>query len=274
MWNLLRHDIRQGSLPMWRGYLCALVICFCGSVYLKDVAESMVQSGELISNGTLIDYYMYSVKGMEVYKITRETFFSIPVYWFCYHIILAYIIGYHAQEDFRGYGKNSLLAAKTRTGWWTAKCVWCVFSVILYYFMGFCGSAIYTIIAKGKMSFTVTKDLMKNFGQGLIYLENGKILLLVLLLPCLISVAVSMLQMLLSLVIDSVTAFAGICIMYVMSVYYSSPFLLGNYTMWKRNHIVSINSNIYMEVGILISFIIIIMTLMFGILYIERKDVI
>ena len=272
MWKLLRHDIRQGSLPMWRGYFCALVICFCGSVYLKDMAEDMVHAGELLFNGTLIDYYMYSVKGMEVYKITRETTFDIPIYWFCYHIILAYIIGYYAKEDLCGYGKNSLLAAKTRTGWWMAKCIWCAGSVIVYYFMGFCGSAIYTVLAKGKMSFTVTKDLMKHFGQGLIYLENREILLL-LLLPCLISIAVSLLQMLISLVTGSVAAFAGVCILYVMSVYYTSPFLPGNYMMWVRNHTVSISSNIYMETGFLISFLIILLVLVLGMIYIERKDV-
>lgn len=274
MLKLLKHDIRQGTIRTWQGYLCAFVICFCGSVYLRNVIDTLAVSGRLFSSGTLIDYYMYSVKGMEVYKLTKESFFQIPVYWFCYHIILAYIIGHYAEKDLSGYGRNSILASKTRVGWWLAKCVWCIFSVVLYYLMGFLGSAGYTIIAKGKLSFAVTKDLMKNFGQGLIYLENGEILVLVLLLPCLTSIAVSVLQLFFSLKIGSVVSFAGVCIVYVMSVYYTSPLLPGNYTMWSRNDVVGIGSDIYMSIGILLSLIITFIAVMLGIIYIDRKDII
>lgn len=274
MLNLLKHDIRQGTIRMWQGYLFAFVICCCSSVYLKNVIDSMNFSGSVVGSGTLIDYYMYSLKGMEVYKLTKDSFFQIPVYWFCYHIMLAYTIGRYTEKDITDYGKNSILATKTRTGWWLAKCLWCIFSVILYYFMGFLGAMFYTVFANGKISLCVTIELMKYFGQGLIYLSNDRILIMVLLLPCLISIAISMLQMLLSIKIGSVASFASICILYILSAYYTSPFLLGNYTMWRRNNVVSISSDIYMIIGILISILLILITIIMGIIYMDKKDII
>lgn len=273
MWNLLKHDFKQGTLRMWQGYICAFMICCGSAVYLRSIIDNLISYGSLFSSGTMIDYYMFSLKGLEVYKITKESTFQIPVYWFCYHLILAYIIGYYAEKDFTEYGKNSILATKTRIGWWMAKCIWCVVSVLLYYLMGFLGTAFYTFLADGKLSFVVTKELMKGFGQGLIYLSNTEILVLVLVLPCLISIAVSLLQMLLSIRIGSVASFAGVCIMYVMSVYYTSPFLLGNYTMWRRNHTVGVGSGVYTTIGLFISLIIIVVVMLAGVIYIDRKDI-
>lgn len=273
MIKLLKHDITQGTLRMWPGYLCAIVIGMSGSITLNSIITSLVSAGELFSSGTLIDYYMYSTRGLEVFRLSPESYFLIPVYWFCFHLILAFVIGHHAEDDFKGYGKNIILATKTRIGWWMAKCAWCIFSVILFYLLRFLGVFLYTLLAKGEISFHVTMELMKGFGSGLIYMENGEILLMTLVLPCLVSIAISMLQMLLSLKIGAVNSFATVCVLYIFSAYYTSPLLPGNYTMWLRNNTVAIDTNIYTSIGLLLSGFFIFLVMLIGILYIDKKDI-
>ena len=273
MFRLLKYDFKRGTLQYFKGYLCVFVIGLCSSLYLKNIIGDMNASGILASHGTIIDYYMYAMKGMETYVLKKDSFFQIPVYWFCYHVMLAYIIGSYTQNDFTGYAKNTILATKTRMGWWGAKCLWCIGSVILYYIIGFAGTITWAVISHAQISLQVTKELMKSFGEGLLYLSNGQILLLVIVLPCLVSIGVSLLQILLSLRLGSVASFACICVIYVLSVYYTNPFMIGNYTIWRRNNTVCAGSNIHMSIGIIYALLLITITITTGMIYVDEKDI-
>ena len=273
MFRLLKYDFKRGTMQYFKGYLCAFMICLCSSIYLKNIIADMNAAGVLASHGTIMDYYMYAVKGMETYVLKKDSFFQIPVYWFCYHVVLAYIIGSYTQNDFAGYAKNTILATKTRIGWWGAKCFWCTGSVILYYIMGFAGAVTWAIISHAQVSLQVTKELMKGFGEGILYLSNGQIILVVILLPCLVSIGISLLQILISLRWGSVAGFACICILYILSVYYTNPFMIGNYTMWRRDDTVCIGSNIHMSIGVIYALLLITVTVIAGMIYVDEKDI-
>ena len=123
------------------------------------------------------------------------------------------------------------------------------------------------------VSLQVTKELMKSFGEGLLYLSGGQILLLVIVLPCLVSIGVSLLQILLSLRFGSVASFACIGVIYIFSVYYTNPFMIGNYTIWRRNNTVCAGSNIYMSIGIIYALLLITVTIIIGMIYVDEKDI-
>ena len=74
MFRLLKYDFKRGTLQYFKGYLCAFVICLCSSIYLKNIIADMNAAGVLASHGTIMDYYMYAVKGMETYVLKKDSF--------------------------------------------------------------------------------------------------------------------------------------------------------------------------------------------------------
>lgn len=270
--RLIRYDVRQGLLKPAYRYLLVFVVMTISSLAFHNILVAGYREGFFHSTGTWMDYYLYAMKGMETYKITQESIFRVPIYWFLFHIMLAYHIGDYAESDLKKYGRQVMMKSKTRMNWWFSKCIWCIVSVLSYYLVAMLAQIPLTVFFEGSLSVRVSVDIMKNFGAGLIYLDNRQMIMIGVLLPIVISCAVSMIQLLGSVVVGAVQSYAFICVLYVLSAYYTSPYLIGNYTMWLRNDTVSIGSEIYALSGTILAFFLISMTVTCGILYIDKMD--
>ena len=271
--RLIRYDIRQGLLKQGYRYLWVLVVMVISSMAFRNILEMGYRGGTFHAKGTWMDYYLYAMKGMESYKITQESVFRVPICWFLFHIMLAYHIGDYAESDLKKYGRQVMMKSKTRMNWWFSKCIWCVTSVCSYYLVAIFVQLVLTVVFGGSLSVHVSVDIMKNFGGGLIYLDNSQMLMIGVFQPIFISCAVSMVQLLTSMVIGSVQSYAFVCILYVLSAYYTSPYLIGNYTMWVRNNTISVGTGIYALHGILLAFFLINIAITGGIVYIDKMDI-
>jgi hypothetical protein len=267
--RLLKNDIRQGLLKHFVFFLTAALVMVCILVTFRQV----VRSDGIYTYGTVLDYYMYGMRGMEKYNLTKTSIFKIPVYWFVFNIMLAYIVGHYAEKDLKTYGVYSLMAGKSRMDWWLSKCIWCIICVLLYYVIAFVSAMLFALCSNAEFSLNATVDVMRFYGPGIIFMSKKEILLCVFASPFLMSCAISLLQMLCSIIFGSVASFAGTCIVFICSAYYTKPYWLGNYTMWMRNNKASMDSSIYSDYGILIAAIIIAVSVMIGIIYIDRRDI-
>jgi len=82
----------------------------------------------------------------------------------------------------------------------------------------------------------------------------------------LISVALSLFQMLIELIISPVVSFCVIVVIYVISGYYMSNYLLGNYIMLLRYEQMDI------RIGVILAVVIIIISVLSGWFVMKKRD--
>ena len=140
--RLLIRDIRSGALTKW--YLVFLPIAFgvCRGIQCASIIDSMIDDGQMYTYGTVIDYIMFAMQGMSVYKFNPTEYFSIPIYWFIFQMGAFYIVAYYAFDDFKKNGRAVFVALGERKSWWLAKCLWCNIMVLFYFVVAYISVAV------------------------------------------------------------------------------------------------------------------------------------
>ncbi len=265
MRRYLKYDIKHGLFHQYQFFFVAVLLICCSCIlYYTVYAENQA---------TLLEYIMYMMKGEELRQITEDDLFVVPIQWLAYYVTLSYITGYYARKDWETRGMYSMLAGKSRVNWWLSKCVWCLLCVFCYYLISLITMVVYALCTGGSLEMTFSSEIMKIFCTGVISLDNSTAIMISLLLPFLTSCAICMVQMLLSFFIGSVVSFALTCAMYIMSCYYISPLILGNYLMWMKSSAVTSAEGMDMGTGIFASVFIMIVVTMLGIVLMDRRDV-
>lgn len=195
------------------------------------------------------------------------------MYWFMLQMGIAYFIAYYAASDFTQYGKMLFLKTKSRGTWWLGKCIWCISLVVLYYIAVYVGIGIFARINGAEMALYITREVAVSwYGQTVLDISYIHIWLIVFILPVITTISVSLSQMFLSLIVTPVMSFAGVCGMYVLSAYYTTIYLPGNFTMWIRSRYMD-SMGVESCHGMLISIIMMLLSMLVGWQYIKRKDV-
>ncbi len=259
----LIYDMKHGILKQYGWFMIVALLICC----------SCIQGYKYLFFDNILEYIMYAFEGTYLKALEVDDHFQVPVEWLSFYIVLAYIVGYYAEYDWKKRGMYCLLAGKSRTNWWLSKCCWCITCVFLYFSIGLLVIAIFTMVTGSSFNMNFSQDTMSRIHSGVIFLEPKIAFVISFILPFAVAVAVSMIQMLLSFFIGSVMSFAAVCSMYIISCYSVSPFFLGSYTMWLRNSAVIPNSGMDTGTGFFISATAIILVTMIGIVIFSKKDV-
>ena len=271
--RLLARDMRDGMLRRW--YLLVIPVIFAAARAgeLHHLIKQMAELNILYTEGTAADYVMYVMQGTPVFNFDPKEYFSIPIYWFAFQMGLAYLLAYYSYDDFTENGRVLFIASGSRKSWWSGKFIYCVLSVVLYFavcYLAVCAAAWHY---GADMSFHMTKSLAAElYPSAVVSLGSSDILLISVILPILISMAVSAVQILLGFVVTPVVSFAGVCILYVLSAYYTAWYCVGNYTMWQRMSYV-VEDGISPESGLAVAGGLLVTTMASGMMYFENKDV-
>ena len=271
--RLLARDMKGGMLKRW--YLLAIPVIFATAKAgeLHHLINQMAQIDILYTEGSAADYVMYVMQGTPVFNFDPKEYFSIPIYWFAFQMGLAYLLAYYSYDDFTENGRVLFIASGSRKSWWSGKFIYCVLSVVLYFavcYLAVCAAAWHY---GADMSFHMTKSLAAElYPSAVVSLGSSDILLISVILPILISMAVSAVQILLGFVVTPVVSFAGVCILYVLSAYYTAWYFVGNYTMWQRMSYV-VEDGISPESGLAVAGGLLVITMASGMMYFENKDV-
>lgn len=266
-------DMRIGTLRHMGRFLVVPVVVFLMSSGLATYIAQLYGEGVINGHGTAVDYYMYIMQGMYIYKFTPESEFMIPISWFMLHIGMAYITAYYPYKDYNEYGTAVFLASGSRRKWWVAKMLWCMVSVALYYLIIAlsCVAVAYAHGADIRAGWSV--DIMQGmFGDSVKYVSGKDVWLITVILPFAVSMMLMELQMLLSFLLTPVVSFAATCGIYIISAYYTCWWLAGNYTMWIRSSYIDYEG-IRPDSGMLLAVFGIVSVLITGLLYFREKDV-
>ena len=237
--KLVAYDLRKGLLR-WR-YLGSMFIFFVPCM------ELWMNIRYLDNPGSFMDYMLYLFKGTE--PIAKYdgilTQVRMPIVWIlsvtgCLFLNLDYL-----PKELSFSGQNVFVRSNSRKWWYLSKCVWNLCSCALYFFLAVLTAAIAVLMTGANFSLENTPEVSKVvFGAVILEPLNLNSLIGILIsfvLPYITVAALSLLEMLLCLRFKPVMSFIiCICIL-VLSVYWDSPFAIGNGAMVIRSEYIANN---------------------------------
>ncbi|MBE6731982.1 MAG: hypothetical protein E7564_09860 [Ruminococcaceae bacterium] len=273
--KLIKYDLSYGifNLKNLIKYIIFIlfftVACFELSGRLMGISSYQDVSG--ISAG---DHLFYIFGGMKEYIPSPSDPFQIPYLWLINHLLILYFTLHYASDDLSGVGQQMIYRAGGRIKWWVSKCIWNFTSVVSYYLISMSTIIVFCLIKGNEISLTFS-SFMRNimyFGPKDLGYETWDIALEVTLMPFLVTLALSILQMALSLVFKPAFAFIFSSVMLISSAYYMTPYLIGNFSMAVRSDKV-VSNGLNLTDGIIAAIGMIIIGIIIGVLAIRRYNI-
>lgn len=273
--KLLKFDICNGLLKRYRVYLllaCTVFFAFFDfSIRIIEIRNSGIYGNDIVSLGTFL-FYLFG--GMEKYIPSPENPFLFPSLWILLFSQILFSTLYYPNNSLDGIGKIILIASEKRKYWWISKCIWNIFSVLLCFLIIFCCGLIGTLFSGGAFNLTVGKLSQGLFPKVNWFVPPSDINLSFYLLaaPLIVAVALSLFQMVFSLIVKPIMSFAISILILVASAYYVSPIMIGNYAMVVRADVIAAD-NVSGKTGCILCLLIILFSLLIGNFLFSRYDI-
>lgn len=232
--RILRHDINDGIIKNWYKWLLCIIafVLMCYNCYRITYGFSM---GIFFDVNTEI-IHMWIMKGRWPYHYDpnfRETF-TVPFEWIFLYVMLAFIIGNYIRQDMEGYGRLMMVQAGSRRTWWLSKTIWVVIVNVLFWGMLWITEIIFCYFKCTVVDNQSVKYFIREYFRD-IYDKTDKMYLIVLfLLPVLVGIVQSILQIIVSIIANGELSFAVVSILLIVSSYYSNKFVFHGYSMVQR----------------------------------------
>lgn len=225
--------------------------------------------GVKIKTPTITDFWFCFFQGIVVYDPSSGLPFKIPFNWIIIQILMSLLVINYPICDLYTTGIQTLTRIKKRSYWWLSKCIWNFMTVLSMYSIAFLCACVFSSIF-GDFTMSFTNELFELQTSEEFDLLRTIVLYL---LPVLTSMAISMVQMLISIIFKPIYGFIIIMCYIIISSYYCSPFFIGNYSMLLRNAIFDIGQ-IRSSTAIIINVLIIIASASIGLFHFRHVDII
>ena len=121
----LKRDLRLGLLNRFCFLVFPVILSVAQALEFHRAVIGLLSFESNWGVGTIMDYYMYSVRGMRIFFFDPREYFQIPIYWFAFQIGAVYFTAYYGYNDYVNQGKMLFVLPKSRSGWWIGKWSWC-----------------------------------------------------------------------------------------------------------------------------------------------------
>lgn len=189
------------------------------------------------------DYFLYVFGGMQEYIPDPSNPFQIPYLWLIFHIVVLFFTLHYMHDDLTGFGQQTIYRSGSRVFWWVSKCLWNIGIVGIFYLFAWLTILVFSIIYGAKPSFDISPFMsqLMNFGGKQIITDHWELTIELTILPLLVTLALSMMQMTLCLILKPIFSYIITSVVLISSAYYLSPALIGNYAMALRSNKVVTN---------------------------------
>lgn len=191
---------------------------------------SVYSSFQLEGQTTLnvMDYYIKIFWGTKEFRhMDRLTIFLLPKEWLFVQFPIVFLTAYFLEGDLTIKGIQALIRMEGRRVWWNVKKNWAVRITLQYYIIFYLVFDICSMVSGARWDVPIQTDIGQLTMQNLIIMTR--------IMPCVVSMAMASINLLLVINFSVIIAFVFDIIYYVGSVFYMSPFLIGNYSMLCRN---------------------------------------
>lgn len=264
-------DWKQGIMIRWKLYLVAIVISTVMTVFFYASIKKYTFN-VLVGETSFIDALLYMFRGMKEYRPEFREAFDVSDAYLIWNVLLAVIIGDYPTKELVSTGKNHLIRMGKRNIWWCGKCVWNMLAVFVFYGCIYLGILIGTLYEGGKILSVNENVFFRIFSINLTDQSTKNIILQVLLLPVFSSMAISFLQMVVSISSNNILGYICTMIVCGLSAYYMKWFMPGNGSMVYRFVVVNLDG-IGLIKPISAYLLIMIVSFLAGCYYFENKDI-
>lgn len=266
-------DFHRGMHTVWRLYLCgaALFALLCLDFWNRSRIYLELYPGTSRSLG---DLALYIFGGMKKFIPTPGAVFPFPIVWLLVMALACFSSLWYPLNDLYGFGKTLLTACQSRKRWYLAKAMWCGVTVSLYFALGWVVLLLGCLAMGGKFTWTISPYMMElmEITDVASTVEEWRLTLQLTLLPWLVAVTLSQLQLCLSLWMQPVLGWVVSIVVLLSSAYYASPFLLGNYAMALRDQQV-LSDGVIWQVGVLYCMGLLLPCVLAGLISFKHADI-
>lgn len=229
--KLIRHDLRCGLLRPRCLLIPILAILPCWLCH-----KIAVTAGFDCGWGGYLMYCFMGIEPINILDTMEKT--QLPILWLllvsgCLYLNLDYML-----NDLSLTGQQIIVRSGNRREWFISKCIWNLLSCGVYFIIVSATAAVFSLFTGGDLSLRCESAALNNLYRGEVdtgTVSSFTILAVSLLLPYLTVSTLSLLQMTLCLVLKPILCFLLSEIVLLVSVYWSSPLILGNGAMGIRS---------------------------------------
>lgn len=252
LYKILRRDLQINSASFCRNNIISfLLFSFLFLKFIFDVFHYFPT--ELISpwninalNPSLGDLILVEIGGsLPKYDALGKLRIELPVVCLLVHLIPCGFTLNYLQDDIQHGGIQVFTRLGNLKAWWYSKCVWNAITVIWYYIVGYAAWCLLCAATGKSLALCPNAQIFNAFFSAELtdnYLSTQELFLGFIFLPALVSAALSLCQMALTLFIKPIFAFLISCIFFSFGVYYIHPVFFVNYAMPVRNSILGVYS--------------------------------
>lgn len=271
----IKHDYYMGTIKGWKKYAVVLIIFILLCATFQRGLIISREYDNFKEKPTFGNYIIDMYKGVDISnRLDNKEKIEIPPGWILLNIFLSIIIGYYPLNDLKEYGAQILIRSKKRWQWWISKCIWIVGNVLIFYTIGYIVIAMFSLI-NGNLALTPNHNVdLAILKLDTSSLEAKEMFSACIVLPIVTSIALSLMQLTIAMFSNSIYSNIFIISLLIVSIYYCSPILMGNYLMILRNSIMVGVKGIGTSTGIIISMAISFISITLGIFKFRTYDII
>lgn len=272
MVEMIKNDMMQGTKRnIWK-FVLAFVFSFFCCFLLNRIVVERVNSGMLREQSPgFQDSILYILGGMVKYVESDKIRFEIPINWTAVQLLVTSCIFLYPIKDLYERGNYMLILSGSKKRWWISKCIWSQIQVIILYGCIWCGAIFAALILREDFS-GLSNDIL-NVVMNVSFYQSSGMIIYIMIMPIVHSLMAAIVQINISLVTGPVLSIAIVLTYQVLSAYSQRIYLLGNYSMILRSD-TFVRGGLCLSTGILIELIVMFASVLGGLIYIQKKDVI
>ena len=263
--QILKFDLMQGIVRRWYVYVLAVA---AAAFWAMDSRLSLWWE---TGHPGMLDMMVYALQGMEEYVPQKGVTFEVPFRYMTMFGLMGLSASQYACREWKDRGRLYLLLYGDKRIWWFGKCVWSLCNTLLLYVAGVLTFWLVAAIG-GNGSMAVSPSLSENLKIPLMYQDSKTIALYILVLGGITVTALSQLQVTLQVLFSPVLGFIIYMAVLISSVYYMSPYFMGNSLMLLRTRLFT-EEGISLVPGIMIGVTVWVASAILGMILVNRKDV-
>ena len=221
-------DFRRGIHTVWKLYLCGAMLfaLLCVDFWNRSRIFLDLYPGTFRSLG---DLALYIFGGMRKFIPTPGAVFPFPTVWLLVMALACFSSLWYPLNDLNGFGKTLLTACQSRSRWYLAKALWCGVTVTLYFVLGWAVMLLGCWIIGGRFTWSISPYMMElmEVTDVASAVEDWQLTLQLTVLPWLTAVALSQLQLCLSLWMQPVLGWVVSIVVLLSSRLLCHPLLIG-----------------------------------------------
>ena len=272
------HDLRYGVFHQRGRLLVTFLMFFCLSSYhfLTLRIFELSNPEYFRSPPTTADYLLAVIGGCGRPETLPggDSNFTLPVLWGVFVLWVLFTSLYYPFVDLNGIGKQMMPLSGSRGIWWASKCVWAAVNTVVVYLIiclaCFLSGLCFGAVPSGSANWYLSREL--NMQTNLLTTDSTWDMGPAFLLTALTLMALSLLQLTLSLMLKPLFSYLLVAGYLFAGAYVQSPAFFGNYAMAARSSLL-ISTGLEPGLAVLLALWIAALSVIVGYVTIQRKDI-